>query len=170
VSLDAAVQMNRAVRATAVCTVLQRVHPLTLIARALRGHREAVLDLVKADKLFLLDRCTQNVIRDAGLRNDKQFMVRLADAQRYQPRLRRRDLIHVYFNLLFLLERVGQQLPRIDELQRLVDPHGREFGGLYAFERDLQRQRELWTQMWTEALSELPSLLRFYESGRVNAS
>src|SRR5271167_5074704 len=87
-----------------------------------------------------------------------------ASAQKYQPRLRRRDLIHIYFSLLFLLEWAGQPLSRLDELQRLVDPEGREFGGVYAFERDLQRQRELWTQMWTEALSELPSLLSFYQS------
>jgi hypothetical protein len=170
VSFDAAVQMNRAVRVTAVCSVLQRVHPLTLIARALKGDQEAVLDLVKADKLFLADRCTQNVIRDAGLRNDQPFMGRLASAQKYQPRLRRRDLIHIYFSLLFLLEWGGEPLPRIDELQRLVDPEGREFGGIYAFEKDLQRQRELWTQMWTEALSELPTLLSFYASANPSAS
>jgi hypothetical protein len=170
VSFDTAVQMNRAVRVIGVCTVLQRVHPLTLIARGLKGDREAVLDLVKADKLFLMDRCTQNVIRDAGLRNDQQFMERLASAQKYQPRLHRRDLIHIYFSLLFLLEWVGQQLPRIDKLQRLVDPEGREFGGVYAFERDLHRQRELWTKMWTEALSELPALLSFYQSARPSAS
>jgi hypothetical protein len=164
VSFDAAVQMSRAVRVTSVCTVLQKVHPLTLIARALNGDQEAVVDLVRADKLFLMDRCTQNVIRDAGLRNDQPFMGRLASAQKYQPRLRRRDLIHIYLYLLFLLELAGQPLPRIDELQRLVDPEGREFEGIYAFERNLQRQRELWTQMWTEALSELPALLSYYES------
>jgi hypothetical protein len=170
VSFGAAVRMNRALRVTLVCTVLQRVHPLTLIARALKGDQEAVLDLVKADKLFLPDRCTQNVIRDAGLRNDQQFIGRLAGAQKYQPRLRRRDLIHIYFNLLFVLELAGQPLPRMDELQRLVDPEGREFGGVYAFEKDLQRQRELWTKMWTEALSELPSLLSFYASACPEAS
>ncbi len=80
VSFDAGVQMNRALRVTLVCTVLQRVHPLTLIARALKGDQEAVLDLVKADKLFLQDRCTQKIIRDAGLRNDEQFIRRLASA------------------------------------------------------------------------------------------
>src|SRR5271169_4115255 len=162
--------MNRALRVTAVCTVLLRVHPLTLIARALKGDQEAVLELVKADKLFLSDRCTQNAIRDAGLRNDQPFMGRLASAQKYQPRLRRRDLIHIYFSLLFLLERAGQPLPRIDELQRLVDSEGREFGGIYAFERDLQRQREIWSQIWTEALSELPALLSFYASARPSVS
>jgi hypothetical protein len=169
-SFDCAVQMNRAVRVTAVCTVLQRVHPLSLIARALKGDHEAVLDLVKADKLFLTDRCTQKVIRDAGLRSDRQFMGRLASVQKYQPRLRRRDLIHIYFNLLFILELAGQQLPKFDELQRLIDPEGREFEGFYAFERDFQRQRELWTQMWTDALSDLPRLLSFYESACPNAS
>jgi hypothetical protein len=170
VSFDTGVQINRALRVTVVCTVLQRVHPLTLIAQALKGDQEAVLDLVKADKLFLTDRCTQKVIRDAGLRNDQQFMGRLASAQKYQPRLRRRDLVRIYFNLLFLLEWAGQPLPRIDELQRLVDPEGREFGGIYAFEKDLQRQRELCTKMWAEALSELPTLLSFYASTDPSAS
>ncbi len=163
-SFDAAVQINRALRATLVCAVLQRVHPLTLIARALKGEQEAVLNLVRADKLFLSDRCTQNIIRDAGLHNDQPFLGRLASAQKSQPRLGRKDLIHIYFNLLFILELAGQQLPTIDELQRLLDPEGREFGGLYAFERDLQRQRELWTQMWAEAISELPGLFSFYQS------
>jgi hypothetical protein len=170
VTFDSAVQVNRAVRATVVCMVLLRVHPWTLIVRALQGEQNAVLNLVRADKLFLQDRCTQNVIRQAGLRNDVQFMARLAGAQQYQPWLYRRDLIHIYFTLLFTLELGGQPLPRIDELQRLVDPEGRVFAGLYAFEKDLQRQRELRHKMWGDALAVLPDLLSYYKSVRPEAS
>ena len=32
------------------------------------------------------------------------------------------DLLHIYFDLLFMLELVGKPLDRIDELQRLLDP------------------------------------------------
>jgi len=163
-SLDVARQMIRAFRTTLICIALDRVHPVTLIAKAWNGDKAAVLALIRADKLFLLDRCTQAVIRDAGLENDQPFMNELARAQQYQLRLRRRDLLHIYFDLLFLLEELGQALPRRDELQRLLDPHGTVFRGSYAFERDLQRQRENFMKLIEEASTQLPVLLSLYGS------
>jgi hypothetical protein len=163
-SFNAMTQISRALRATLILMALDRVHPLTLIARAWRGDKQAVLGLVRADKLFLQDRCTQAAIRDAGLQNDQQFMNELAHAQRFQARLGRRDLLHIYFDLLFLLEELGQTLPRIDELQRLLDPHGNIYEGLYAFERDLQRRRKHFIKLMTDAYRELPAILSLYAS------
>lgn len=38
---------------------IHEVHPAMLIARASKGDRQATLDLIKVDKLFLHDRCTE---------------------------------------------------------------------------------------------------------------
>ena len=162
-SLSSVLQMRRSLRAILVGTALYHVHPIKLIARAWRGDKSAVLDLIRIDKLFLQDRCTLKVIRDAALRNDQAFIDQLANAQKYQPRLRRRDLIHLYFQVLFVLELVGQPLPRTDELQRLLDPQGDIFRGCYAFERDLQRWREHFNKIFAEAYSEFPTILSFYQ-------
>ena len=99
-SFDVMRQIIRAFRTTLICTSLDRVHPVTLIGKAWSGAKPSVLALIRADKLFLVDRCTQAVIRNAGLENDQQFMNELARAQGYQPRIRRRDLLHIYFDLL----------------------------------------------------------------------
>ena len=89
----------------------------------------------------------------------------LSTLWRARKNISRRDLQHIYFDLLFLLEALGQALPRTDELQRLLDPQGVIFEGVYAFERDLQRQREHFIKMIAEAHAELPALLPLYSSG-----
>ena len=160
----------RATRALFLCTALYGTNPLILIARAWRGERNAVLDLVKVDKLFLQDPCTQSVIRQASLQNDREFLGQLANAQRYQPVLRTRDLFHIYFYVLFLWEELGQALPRMDELQRLLDPRGTKFVGVYAFERDLQRCRAQFQEMLANGEAELSALQSFYGAARQNAS
>ena len=157
-------QARRAARAAMVALGIHHTHPLTLIAKAWRGDREAVLELVSIDRLFLQDRSTATVIRSAALKNDQPFMVRLARAQRMEPRLRRRDLIRMYLNVLFVLEEVNQPLPRIDELQRLLDPTGRIYEGPYAFERDVQRMRERFKEVFVEARCEGSTLLDFYRA------
>lgn len=52
-SFSALVKRCRAGRAGALCLVLYKEHPLSLIARARGGDRQAVLNLIKVDKLFL---------------------------------------------------------------------------------------------------------------------
>ncbi len=163
-------KLIRASRALFICIALYGTHPLVLIARAWRGEKKAVLDLVKVDKLFLQDPCTQNVIRQAALQNDQEFLVQLANAQKYQPALRSRDLFHLYFYVLFFWEGLGQSIPRINELQRLLDPRGTKYEGPYAFERDLQRRRSEFWEMLSDGDSELPSLRTFYSSASQNAS
>jgi len=72
-SLDQLIKMSRAIRATAVCIALHNEHPLSLISKATKGDRRSVLDLIKADKLFLHDRCCMDVIRRAEFHDDRKW-------------------------------------------------------------------------------------------------
>jgi hypothetical protein len=120
-SLEGALRLSRATHASAACWGIHEVHPLSLIARASQGDRQAVLDLVKVDYLFLHDRSTEKVIKEAELRNDHSFMEQLARAQTYQPKLRRRTVHRLHFYLLFMLEDQGTQLPTEQELDSRRD-------------------------------------------------
>jgi len=71
----------------------------------------------------------------------------------YRPKLSGRMVHHIYFYVLFLLEELGVQLPTMHELWQVLDPHGREYDSLSAFERDFQRRREAFTQMLSHAAS-----------------
>jgi hypothetical protein len=147
--------MLRAARAMAVCMAIHEVHPAWLIARASKGDRQATLDLIKVDKLFLHDSCTEKVIRDAELRNDHSFLQQLARAQTYRPKLRVREIQHLYFYSLFLLEQEGNmRLPVGHKLLRVLDPHAREYDSLDAFERDFQRRRKAFEKMLNDMASE----------------
>jgi hypothetical protein len=130
---------------------IHEVHPASLIARASKGDRQATLDLIKVDKLFLHDSCAEKVIRDAGLRNDYSFLQQLARAQTYQPKLRVREIQHLYFYSLFLLEQEGNMcLPTGHKLWRILDPRGREYDSLDAFERDFQRRRKAFERILSD--------------------
>ena len=153
-SLEGALRMARATRVLGVCLAVHGVHPLSLIASASKRDRQATLDLVKIDKLFLHDACTQRVIKEAELRNDRSFMEQLARAMEYRPKLSSRMVYHLYFYVLFLLEKLGAQLPTMYELWQVLDPHGREYDSLSAFERDFQRRREAFVQMVSDAESQ----------------
>jgi len=150
-TFEDALKILRASHALEVCLAVHEIHPVTLIVRASRGDRRAVLDLVKVDKLFLHDPCTEKVIREAELRNDRPFLEQLARAQTYRPKLRAREVHRLYFYLLFMLESQGMQLPTEHELWRVVDPHGREYESLGAFERDFQRRKEAFAKMMNDA-------------------
>ena len=154
-SLEGALKMLRATRAVIICLAIHGTHPFLLIRRAVRGDRRSTLDLVKVDKLFLHDNCTEKVIRDAELMNDHSFLQQLARAQNYQPKIRVRDVQHLYFYLLFLLEQLGStHLPTEYELWRILDPHAREYDSQDAFERDFQRRRKDFEKMSEEIAAE----------------
>ena len=53
---------GRAARAAALCLVLYKTDPTVLINRARNGDVEAVLNLIRVDRLFLTDSCTANGI------------------------------------------------------------------------------------------------------------
>jgi hypothetical protein len=155
-SFDRVREMLRAVRATAFCLDVHKMHPLVLIARASKNDRRAVLDLVKIDKLFLHDCCTEKVIRQAEFQNDQRFIEQLARAQEYQPKLSVRTVHHLYFYMLFLIEKQRMPVPSLHELWRVLDPHGREYDSLSAFERDFQRRRSDFDQMLSAGDSQYP--------------
>ena len=150
-SLEQFSQLWRAMRASVFCWVLHNQHPLVLIKRALKGDREAVLKLVKADKLFLQDSSCAATIKKAELQGDRGFEKQLAKAIEYQPTIRRREILQLYFQILFLLEGQAVQLPTLNELWSTLDPHGKEYDSLSAFERDFQRRRQDFNKIFKEA-------------------
>lgn len=155
-SVDNNAPLLRASRATLICLIVYDVHPINLIALASRGSQEAVLKLIKVDKLFLCDGRTQTVIRDAAFQNDQEFIKRMARAQNYEPKLSARSARHAYFLVLFFAEYFGLALPTLHELHRLLDPHGRQYDTLQAFERDFQRRRILFNQCLAPLAVEFP--------------
>lgn len=121
------------------CLALYKTTPILLIDRARQGDQRAALDLVKLDKLFQTDACTQEVLRKAALENDYGFSEKLSGAIEYRAQFTRRHAFQVYFYGLFAL---GIELPKIFELQTTLDPEGTEFPGDYGFERYLERRRK----------------------------
>jgi len=154
-SFEESLKILRANRALVVCLSLHEAHPLSLIARAAKGDRQAALDLIKVDKLFLHDRCTGNLIKKAELQNDHAFMKQLARAQIFVPKLSTREMQRLYFYQLFLTEQAGIQLPTQHELWRILDPRGRQYRSLSAFERDFQRRRKAFERMLNDVLRRL---------------
>jgi len=118
--------------------IAHKTNPLVLINRACQGDRQAVLDLVKVDKLFLIDTCTQEVISKAILENDRRFIEQLARAENYKPVFTHRDACQIYLYILFLLR---IKLPTIYKLRGVLDPEGTEFRGNYGFEKFVERRR-----------------------------
>jgi hypothetical protein len=128
----------RATQATIRCLTWYRISPLALVKRAYQGDQEAVLDLVRVDRLFMLDRCTQEVLREAVLGNNQPFMKRLARIERSRPRFRRRQACEFYFYALALL---GIR-PRLARLRLFIDPDGEAFPRLYDFDKCFERRRD----------------------------
>ncbi|HWX94051.1 MAG TPA: hypothetical protein VNY29_15595 [Terriglobales bacterium] len=149
-------KFRRAVRATLICLTLQNEHPLVLITRAEKGDRAAILSLVKADKLFAHDSCCAVTIKKAELQDDQGFIGQLTRALEYQPTVRRRDILQVYYKILFLLAESGVSLPTLYELCSALDPHGMEYESLSAFEKDFQRRRRDFIAMVRKVDEEVP--------------
>lgn len=148
-------QQLRSLRALLVCFQVNKIHVLTLMARATKGQRRAVLDLVKVDRMFLHDPCTDAVIRQAEMLNDRYFLDQFTRAQEYRFKPKIRALHHLYLHLLFMIERFGVPLPRMEELWRILDPHTREYKSLQSLERDVERRRIDFDQMVADAEKEL---------------
>lgn len=155
-TVEETVKMNRAWLATLTCMALHNEHPIVLIRRAYKGDRRAVLDLVRADSLFMHDCCCTGVIRQAELQNDSRFLEQLKKAVGRKTRLRRRDVMHLYCYVLIALEQLGFPIPTHEEVWNAIDSHGREHGReyetLWAFERDFRRRRCDLIEMLGEAI------------------
>ena len=136
------VKLLRATRATLLCMALLHEHPLLLIELASNGDRRAVLDLIKVDKMFVNDWCCKETIRRAGLQDDIEFIAQVQRALEYKRKMGRREIFHVYLFHLFLFESFGIKASPLNELWPRLDPLGREYGSLDAFEKDVQRRRD----------------------------
>jgi hypothetical protein len=147
-AMSSFVARGRAVRAAALCTIRCKEHPLTLIARARQGDRQAVLDLIKIDKLFLTDSCTSQVIRQAELHNDHRFLQQIARALRYKVKMGWRGGCRLYLYLVFAM---GLELPSLTLLQLRVDPAGTRFRTFPAFQKFVERCRGEFRQ-WQASL------------------
>jgi hypothetical protein len=134
----------RAGCAAGLCMAVFKVHPLSLIAEARRGNKEAVLRLIKVDKLFLTDSCAANVIRRAELQNDRRFLAQVARSVRYRVRANWRQGCRLY---LYALISLGFPMPNLVKLRLRLDPEGTRFRGEYAFEKFLERTRKEFARM-----------------------
>ena len=138
-SLSTLVKRCRAGRAGALCLVLYKEHPLSLIAGARGGDQRAVLNLIKIDKLFLSDSCTAPVLKQAELGCDRKFLGQLAKALTYKPKTGWRTVCRLYLYFLFILE---PRLPTLPILQLRLDPEGTRFRSFPAFEKFVERCRK----------------------------
>jgi hypothetical protein len=143
-ALGSLVARGRASRAGAFCMLLYRENPLSLIEQARSGNPEAVIKLIKIDKLFLTDSCTSQVIRRAELQNDRSFLGQLTRAINYKPKTGWRQGCRLYMYILFML---GAKMPSLTALWSRVDPEGTKFGTFDAFEKFVERSRKEFTQI-----------------------
>ena len=132
--------ITRAAQTGYRCIARYRVSPIQLIERARMGDRRAVLDLIKLDKLFSQDSCTQTVLRKALLSSDKSFNDQVARAQLFKPSFTRRDACEVY---MIILAGLRTKLPPLHKLRTIIDPDRTAFPGDYAFDRCFERRKKV---------------------------
>ena len=95
--------------------------------------------MIKLDKLFLLDSCTEQVLGKALLSADKSFNDQLARAQRFKPVFTRRDACEFY---MILLAGLQINLPPYFKLRMILDPDCTTFPGNYAFQKCFERRKK----------------------------
>jgi hypothetical protein len=152
-ALGSLVARGRASRVGALCMVLYKKNPLSLIDQARRGNREAVLKLIKLDKLFLTDSCTAQVIRRAELQNDRIFLGQLARAVTYKPKTNWRQGCRLYIYMFCML---GVEMPSSTTLLHRVDPDGKHFASSGAFERFVERTRKEFDRIQIKVIADNP--------------
>ena len=118
---------------------LYKENPLGLIEQARGGDRQAVLKLIKIEKLFLTDSCTSQVIRRAELQIDPIFLGQLVRAVTYKPKANWRVGCRFYIYMLCML---GVEMPSLMTLWRRVDRDGKHFASFDAFEKFVERSRK----------------------------
>jgi hypothetical protein len=128
----------RPMRAGLWCMFLCGSDPRVLIERARAGDRGAALDLVRIDKAFLHDACTTDVFKSAERDNDSRYRAQLETALKYKPSATEKQFCQL---VIYLLLSLGHQLPDTRTLQSFMDPDGRIFPGIYAFQKYVQRTR-----------------------------
>jgi hypothetical protein len=141
----------RALRAACLCMVVYKTHPISIISRAKEGDRRAVLDLIKADKLFATDSCTHQVLRNGALRADRRFMRQVAAVLQSRPKMGAKKVCRLY---LYLLWSLNLPTPSYAELQLRLDPKGEKFRTAEAFERFVERCKVDFFEMTAPAPTE----------------
>lgn len=141
----------RAGRAEALCLVLYKKHATVLIDWARHGDVQAVLNLIRTDRLFLSDTCTSDVIRRAEFQNNRLFFRQLARAITYKPHLGWKKGCRLYLYILFAM---AVPLPSLAMLQLRVDPLGTRFKTFPAFEKFVERCREDFDVIQADVLRE----------------
>ena len=129
----------RAIRTMAICLADYKMHPLELIKKAHLGEKQAVLQLVKIDKLFLWDSCTHDVTHNAALKNDRRFLDQLARALLYKPTVKKNVSPRL---VLFALLALDFRLPNLTILQLQIDSDGKTFKTREAFEKFVERGKK----------------------------
>lgn len=129
----------RAIRTMAICLADYKMHPLELIRKAHLREKQAVLQLVKIDKLFLWDSCTHDVTHNAALENDRRFLDQLARALLYKPTVKKNVSPRL---VLFALLALGFRLPNLTILQLQIDSDGKYFKSTEAFEKFVERSKK----------------------------
>jgi hypothetical protein len=153
-ALGGLVARTRAAQAVALSMVLYKKHPLSLIAKARAGDPQAVLQLIKIDKLFLSDSCCSHVIRQAEFGINRVFFKRLAKALTYKPTIGWRQGCKLY---MYVLLASPVQLPGLTRLWARIDPDGNRFKTIGAFEKFVERcRKELKTLQQALPPSQLP--------------
>ena len=125
----------RAVQAAMRCLVWYRISPLVLIEKARKGDRDATLDLIRIDRLFLVDACSQNVLRQVSMANDKAFTARLGRIESARPKFGRREACEFYFYTLALF-----RLRPSPRLRLAIDPKDKAFPKMYDFSKCFERR------------------------------
>lgn len=156
-ALGSFVARGRASRAGAMCMALYKEGPLSLIEQARGGNREAVLKLIKIDKLFLTDSCTAQVIRRAELQNDRVFLGQLARAVTYKPKTNWRVGCRFY---IYMFCALGMNMPSLTMFWHRLDPDGKHFASFDAFEKFVERSRKEFDRIWIKASTDNQLLLK----------
>lgn len=149
-ALGSIVGRCRAGRAEALCLVLYKTHATVLIDRARHGDVQAVLDLIKVDRLFLTDSCTAKAIRQAQFQNDLPFFNQLARTVTYKRQLGWKKGCRLYLYVLFA---IALPLPPLASLHLRVDPQGTRFRTSAAFEKFVERCREDYDRIQADHLA-----------------
>jgi hypothetical protein len=155
-SFESYIRLQCATGAILGCMAIHDEHPLLLLTRASKGDRQAVLDLVKVDKLFMHDSVCSPVIRKAEFEQDRAYLAQLKGALQYKRKFRRRDIMRLYFYLLAILESQHIPIPPMEDLWSILDPLGSEYKSLSAFEKDFQRRRQIFFEMIATLEKEVP--------------
>ena len=106
------------------------------------------MKLIQTDTLFVSDPCTEKVIRQASLENDRMYLKQLARAQLYDLRVRRKS-VHRFLPYCFFALRCP--LPKLVHLHYLLDSDGTTFKTTEAFERFYERCKEHFQALTTRS-------------------